>query len=1164
MKTKSFLMFVLIALIPQLLKAQIVTTTPSSPNEDQAVELIFDLSQSALAGYTSDDVYVHAGLITDKSSSDSDWQYAPNWLDNSEKYKLTSLGNDKWKYTISPDIRTFFGVATDEIVLKLAFVVRNSDGSKEGKDNGADILVVVSEAPIKIATTTPQSPSVNAPAKVLFNLAKSNLAGYSGDIYVHTGVITNKSTSDIDWKYTSDWLENTDQYKLTPEGNDKFTFTLSPNIRSFYGVPSDEMIKKLAFVVRNTDGTIEVKDNGADIFITVYDATTQTTIVSTNPTFPTQDNLLDVTFDLTGTILADYNVDDLYVHTGVITDKSNSDSDWKYATTWLENGDQFKLVKQENNKWILSLSPNIRSYYAVPVDENILKVAFIVRTADGSKEVKDNGKDIFIPVYEAGLQVKFENPSNNKILQKGESLNIKASTSEPATIKLYTDDKEIASVSNTNLIEFTQRYETEGSSWLIVEATNGTKTVRDSISILVKKDIQEVAMPQNVRAGINYIDDTTVTFVLYAPEKRSIYLIGDFNDWTIDNAYLMNRDGDNWWFTLTNVEKGKEYAFQYLIDESLRIADPYTNKVLDPWNDPYIPQSVYPNLKSYPTGKTEGITSVFQTAQAPYKWEVTDFKPESKEKLVIYELHIRDFTPEHSFESTLEKLDYLQTLGINAIELLPVNEFEGNSSWGYNPSFYFAVDKYYGTADAFRKFVDECHKRGIAVIIDMVLNHSFGQSPFAQMYWDSFNNKVSVNNPWYNVDSPNTSYSWGSDFNHESAQTQMLVDSINSFWMSEYKVDGFRFDFTKGFTNTIGDGWAYDQSRINILQRMTNEIHKRKPDAFVILEHLTDNSEETVLANSGMMLWGNMNPTYGEAIMGYTEDNKTDLSWGLYTNRGWSSPSLVAYMESHDEERLMYKAETWGKITSVEGALKRAELTAAFYLTQPGPKMIWQFGELGYDYSINTCNDGITITEDCRVAEKPIRWDYLDDTDRKALYDAYSKIVDAKTTYDVFGSTDLSYNLSGSQKYMIWRGTEYNAFIVGNFDINDAEINIMLPTSGEWVDLITGETVNMPSTNYKTTLKGGEYKLFIDKGATTSIKSEHIVSDLNIPVRITSDYIDYLGDNVSYMTIYGVSGSIIKNKTKTDALDISRLNQGVYIVKVDTPQGTLTQKFVKQ
>lgn len=892
----------------------------------------------------------------------------------------------------------------------------------------------------------------------------------------------------------------------------------------------------------------------------------QAQIITTNPAFLTDETSAEIIFDATGTALSGIT-GDVYAHTGVITDKSSSTSDWKYAPTWLDNSAKYKLVSQGNNKWKLSISPNIRAYYGVPQGEKIQKLAFVFRNADGSKEGKDNGKDIFVDVHETGLVVSFEKPSSDQLIDKNTSIDVKANSSATATIRILLDETELTKTTNVTSLSYTYNFQTAGSHWLIAEAMQGTSSVRDSVFVTVKKDVIDQVRPSNSRAGINYINDNSVTLVLYAPNKKNVYAIGDFSNWKANNNYMLNRDGDYWWITITGLSKGQEYAFQYLVDGTLKIADPYTDKVLDPWNDQYIPSAVYPNLKAYPTGKTEGIASVFQPGQVSYAWKNNDYTLPEKDKMVIYELLIRDFTTEHSFVSTLAKLDYLQSLGINTIELLPINEFEGNSSWGYNPSFYFAVDKYYGTKDAFKNFVDECHKRNIAVVIDMVLNHSFGQSPFVQLYWDAANNRPSSDNPWYNVESPNTDYSWGYDFNHESEQTKALVDSVNSYWMKEYRIDGFRFDFTKGFTNTKGNGWAYDQSRIDILKRMTSEIYKRNPKAIVIMEHLADNSEEKVLADADIMLWGNMNYNYAEGTMGWTDNGNSDLSGAIYTKRGWSKPNLVAYMESHDEERLMYKSLAYGNasgsynVKDLATALKRAELSAAFYFTLPGPKMIWQFGELGYDYSINTCSDGTTISEDCRVAEKPVRWDYLDNANRKNLYNAYAKLIKLKKENNVFESLSLDYSLVNAQKYIVWKG-DINAFLVGNFGVAESTVSLTLPKTGTWYNAISGENLSVSSTNYSIKLQPGEYRLYIDNGGVAGI-GDVIENDL-AGLTVSDVQILYNGGEVRSMEVYNLSGGLVAMSRNSSSLNISGLIPGAYVVKIQLGDKISVRKFMKK
>ena len=266
----------------------------------------------------------------------------------------------------------------------------------------------------------------------------------------------------------------------------------------------------------------------------------------------------------------------------------------------------------------------------------------------------------------------------------------------------------------------------------------------------------------------------------------------------------MIKDGDDFWLTVPNLDIDTEYGYQYLIDYNSKVADPYSEKILDLWTDQYIKEGNYPDLKEYPSDLTTGYVSTFLINEENYTWNITDFVKPAQDNLIIYELHIRDFTESDSYNEALTHLDYLESLGVNAIELMPVNEFEGADSWGYNPALYMALDKAYGTKNNFKNFVDACHQRGIAVLADIVFNHSYGQSPLLQMYWNSSENKPAADNPWYNEDHnlvDNTSSHWGYDFNHESPYTTEFFNDVLSYWMDEYKIDGFRFDFTKGMSN---------------------------------------------------------------------------------------------------------------------------------------------------------------------------------------------------------------------------------------------------------------------------------------------------------------------------------------------------------------------------
>src|SRR5687768_915293 len=260
-------------------------------------------------------------------------------------------------------------------------------------------------------------------------------------------------------------------------------------------------------------------------------------------------------------------------------------------------------------------------------------------------------------------------------------------------------------------------------------------------------------------------------------------------------------DGNYWWIRISGLTPGAEYAFQYLVDGVLKIADPYAEKILDPANDATIPAATYPGLLTYPVGQS-GIVSVLQTAAPAYNWQVNNFTRPDKRGLIIYELLLRDFLAAHDWKTLRDTLGYLKNLGVNAIEIMPFNEFEGNLSWGYNPDFYFAPDKYYGPKNTLKRFIDSAHSKGIAVVMDIALNHTYGSSPMVQLYFDAANNRPAANNPWYNP-TPRHAFNVGYDMNHESLATRYFVSRVTQHWLQEYKIDGFRFDLSKGFTQTL-------------------------------------------------------------------------------------------------------------------------------------------------------------------------------------------------------------------------------------------------------------------------------------------------------------------------------------------------------------------------
>jgi 1,4-alpha-glucan branching enzyme len=817
--------------------------------------------------------------------------------------------------------------------------------------------------------------------------------------------------------------------------------------------------------------------------------------VTTVPQFPAENDEVEIIFDATQGNKGLINYPGtVYAHTGVLTDSSTGPTNWRYVkTNWGQNTPATKLERLGPNLYKLVITNNIRAYYGVPDNEQILKMAFVFRSenkeGDNYLEGKtESGGDIFVDVYPAGLFVRFDVPSVNALLvAPAEQITIETSSNLADSLFLYQDNSLLLAVEGNTLSKVVTA-EAEGKHYLWIKAKQADSAVIDSIYYFVLSSTQVAQLPAGIKDGINYINDSTVTLSLYAPYKENAFVIGDFNRWEYDSSGFMQRTPDQtrFWKTITHLQPGKAYIFQYLVDGSIRIGDPYAEKVSDPWNDKFIPEETYPGLLPYPVGKTQGIATVLQTAQSDYNWQIAEFDRPQKKDLVIYELLVRDFVAKHDYQTLIDTLGYLKRLGINAIELMPVNEFEGNLSWGYNPNYYFAPDKYYGPKDDLKRFIDACHAEEIAVIIDMVLNHSFGTSPMVMLYWDAANNRPAQNNPWFNPVAKHD-YNVGFDFNHESPQTKALVKRVVSFWIEEYNIDGYRFDLSKGFTqkNTLGNtaAWGqYDASRVAIWKEIANNIWAVDPDTYIILEHFAENNEEKELANYGMMLWasGGTHDKYKEAAMGW--NNSSDFSSASYKQRGWDSPHVVAYMESHDEDRMLYKNIKYGNSTipwynlkDTTRALDRAAQAAAFFYTIPGPKMLWQFEELGYDYDIDFNG---------RTGEKPIRWDYYNDYRRQMLYEVTRALIHLKTENEAFGTDDFSLSLNGDLKRIRLNHPIMDVNIIGNFGIETGSIIPAFSVTGNWYEFFSGDTLNVTSVDNLIPLKAGEFRIYTTKKLT--------------------------------------------------------------------------------
>ncbi|MFD1314824.1 alpha-amylase family glycosyl hydrolase [Namhaeicola litoreus] len=735
----------------------------------------------------------------------------------------------------------------------------------------------------------------------------------------------------------------------------------------------------------------------------------------------------------------------------------------------------------------------------------------------------------------------------------------------------------------------------------LVKAKNGTgeKKSQDYVAQVGSIEVPpltEAPLPAGLVDGININpnDPSKVTFVLFAAQKEFVYLLGDFNNWEKNNNYLLKKDSgkNRFWLEISGLTSKTNIRYQYLVDGVIRIADPYSTTILDENNDKFIDEVTYPNLPSYPTGKTSHAVSLFRIGDTPFNWQIKDFQKPAKTDLVIYELLLRDFDVLHSFNAVKERLDYLVELGVNTIELMPVSEFDGNESWGYNPAFHMALDKYYGTPNAFKQLIDECHKRGMAVILDVVYNHATGQHPYFRM-WNTSNGgytgEATTENPFFNRAATH-SYSVFNDFNHSKTSTQDYVKRTTQFWIDEYKIDGFRWDLTKGFTQNCSASNetctnAYQADRVAVLKKYADYQWEIDPNFYVIFEHLGTNQEETEWVNyrlnegKGIMVWSNLNGSYNEGTMGFNSNGKSDFSWISYLRRGWTVPANIAYMESHDEERLMYKNISFGNssgsynVKDLNTALKRNELAGAFYFTVPGPKMIWQFGELGYDLSINTCPDG-TINNNCRVSNKPIKWEYFDDVNRKALYDAWTKMLKMKNQLSIFQTDDFTLDVAASTglKKIQLRDKSQNPeveyiTILGNFGVTTQSITPNFQKTGTWYDLMTEATINVSNVSTPISLAPGEYKIYGSSQVTLS--SEIFVNEqfsTLFPNPSTNFF--RVGNEVDKVEIYDMLGrKVMQFEGDFNAdhrFDTSQLKPALYWLKIYKDQASESRQLIIQ
>ncbi|MFY7671745.1 alpha-amylase family glycosyl hydrolase [Tenacibaculum sp. MEBiC06402] len=902
----------------------------------------------------------------------------------------------------------------------------------------------------------------------------------------------------------------------------------------------------------------------------------QNVTFSVNPSTFNEDE--EITVTVSNVNPTAWGVTDIYLWAWSFDSNDANIMDSPTNGSWTNSNEAQKLTNNGDGTYSFTFTPT--TFYN---RTGIGRIGMLVKAKDGTGDKKSQDQ-----LFEVGrFQLNLTSPSSDvTIINSGDNVSIAATATLAADFNLKANDTSIDTQNGITSYSFNTNV-TENTIFEL-EATDGSETQTETFEIVVRPTVVEETLPNGMLDGLNLndTDPTKATLVFYAPGKEFVHVIGDFNDWKLDNNYLMKKDSskDRFWIELTGLTAQTDHMYQYFIEADLRVADPYSTVVLTESNDQFIDAVTYPNLPAYPTGKTNHAVTLLRTGDAPFVWEVTNFNRPAKTDLVIYELLIRDFDALHSFDAVKDRLDYLQELGVNAIEFMPVSEFDGNESWGYNPSFHMALDKYYGTKTAFKQLVDECHKRGIAVILDVVYNHATGQNPYYRM-WNTDNGnyggQASVDSPFFN-ETARHSFNVFNDFNHSQQATKDYVKRTTQYWIEEYKIDGFRWDLTKGFTQncTASDESctsAMQADRVAVLKEYADYQWEVDPDFYVIFEHLGTNQEETEWVNyrlgegKGIMMWSNLNPNYSETSMGYHDSNKSNFSWISYKNRGWTTPANIAYMESHDEERTMYRNLNFGNSNAsyntqdLATALERQKGSGAFYFTIPGPKMIWQFGELGYEVSIDFNG---------RTGNKPIRWEYVNDANRKSLYDTWAKLIALKKQEDIFRTSDFTLDVAASTGIKRIHLTNDNASddlqyitIIGNFGITEQAAIPGFQQTGTWYDLLDeANTINVTNVNQSVLLQPGEFKIYGSSAVTLS--NEDIIlnsSDVSFYPNPSngSITINKAVENVKVFDITGKKVMDFKGEyNQNHTFKIQSLTQGLYLIRGKTENNLFSFKLL--
>jgi 1,4-alpha-glucan branching enzyme len=442
------------------------------------------------------------------------------------------------------------------------------------------------------------------------------------------------------------------------------------------------------------------------------------------------------------------------------------------------------------------------------------------------------------------------------------------------------------------------------------------------------------AQAQQTHSGMGAIPhDAGVAFRVWAPHADQVSVIGSFNQWDPKAHLMTHEDNGYWYIDVPKVAVGDAYRYHIRHgDQELSRIDPYAREVTN---------SVGNGVVHDPH----------------FDWEGDAFQTPPAHELVIYELHVGSFFGKleelpGGFAQVMEKFDHLQRLGINAIQVMPIAEFAGDFSWGYNPAHMFAVESIYGGPRAFKEFVKAAHQRGFAVLLDVVYNH-FGPSDLELWQFDGWSENELGGIYFYNDWRSETP--WGATRpDYGRSEVRQFIRDNALMWLETYHVDGLRFDMTLYIRTVRGDGdpGADLPEGWSLIQEINREVHERFPGRLTIAEDLQNNPVLTQKVEEGGAGFSSqwdanfVHPVRATVIT--PEDHHRsmqavrDAVAACYNGDAFQR---VIYSESHDEVA-NGKARVPSEIDANDPenwfAQKRSTLAAALVFTAPGIPMLFQ------------------------------------------------------------------------------------------------------------------------------------------------------------------------------------------------------------------------------